>query len=146
VFIFAIALATAARACLFASSIDTWAGAALADPLAWVGLLGATLSGPPELEAATGAVDLALTVNGKAGMTREFLGPGGGGLAAPYDTADVSAWAVVFDTGARAAGMGGFDSSGGVGPGAGDTFDMGVTGLGAPGYCARSFTGSSLGG
>lgn len=96
--------------------------------------------------AATGAVDLELTVIGNAGTTRELLGPVGGGLLVPDDTAEVSAWLVVVDTGARAAEIVGFDSMGGVGPGAGDTFERGVTGLGAPWICARSFTGSSFGG
>lgn len=84
-----------------------------------------------------GAVDLALTVIGNAGTTLLFLGPGGRGLGAPAGpavfAADGSAGAVAAGTGARAAEMDGFDSIGGVGPGAGDSLETGVTLLGASG-------------
>ncbi len=93
-----------------------------------------------------GAEAFELTVIGTAGIIRLLFGPVGGGFGAD---APASLGAVTdvlaLGTGARASARVGFDSLGGVGPGAGDTVDIGVMLLPAGACCALSSTGSSLG-
>jgi len=94
----------------------------------------------------TGAEDFELTVIGKAGTTRLLLGPVGGALAVDATSFEGgSTGAEVTLTGARASATEGFESLGGVGPGAGDTVEIGVMLLPAAVSCALSLTGSSLG-
>ncbi len=93
-----------------------------------------------------GAEDFELTVIGNAGTTRLLFGPDGGALAvgataSPEGGAD----GAMSETGARALETEGFESLGGVGSGAGETFEIGVGLLPTILSCALSFTGSSLG-
>jgi hypothetical protein len=111
-------------------------------------LAGAAANGPLVVFVPiTGAEDFELTVIGKAGTIRLLLGPVGGALAVDGTSfAGGSTGAEVTLIGARASATEGFESLGGVGPGAGDTVEIGVMLLPAAVSCALSLTGSSLGG
>jgi hypothetical protein len=110
-------------------------------------LAGAVANGPlVVLVAITGAEDFELTVMGKAGTIRLLFGPVGGALAAEATLfGGGGTAAAATPIGARASATEGFESLGGVGPGAGDTVEIGVILLPAVVSCALSLTGSSLG-
>lgn len=118
-------------------------------------LPGAAANGPFVVGGTKGALDFELTVIGKAGTTLLLFGPVGGALAAGLTSfaegcaragAGAGAGTGAAATGARASETDGFESIGGVGPGAGDTVERGVTLLAIVDSCALSFTGSSFGG
>lgn len=113
-----------------------------------------------------GAEDFAFTVIGKAGTIRVLFGPDGGALgpdatallekgtgdvavttlaAATTTLAEAGTGVAALGTGASASATDGFESIGGVGPGAGETVEIGVTLLPTIDSWARSLTGSSLG-
>lgn len=103
-------------------------------------------SGPLVVAGRMGADAFELTVIGTAGTIRLLLGPVGGAFGADATASyGPATGAVALGTGARASARVGFDSLGGVGPGAGDTVEIGVMLLPAGVSCALSLTGSSFG-
>ena len=112
----------------------------------WGALPGAVAKGPLVVGEMIGAEDFGLTVIGNAGTIRLLFGPVGGTLAddaTPFTTGGKDA--VTLGTGARASVTEGFESLGGVGPGAGDAVEIGVVLLPTAASSGLSFTGSSLG-
>jgi hypothetical protein len=101
--------------------------------------------GPFVVVGMRGAVDLALTIIGTAGTMRLLFGPVGGSLATAVGAAGGGAVVVAAGPGASASETAGFESFGGVGPGAGDTVETGVGLLAAAVDCGLSSTGSSFG-
>lgn len=110
-------------------------------------LPGAVAKGPLlAFVAIMGAEDFELTVIGNAGTIRLLFGPVGGALAADATSfVEGGPGPVATLAGARASATAGFESLSGVGPGAGDTVEIGVMLMPAAVACAPSFTGSSLG-